>query len=46
MKITLANGLAVSGLLKVIEKLKDGNAISIWNPSGAFGGLRSSQVVG
>ena len=33
--MTLANGLAVAGLPKVIEMLKDGDAEPIWNLSDA-----------
>ena len=37
--MTLASGLAVSGLPKVIEMLKDGAAEPIWNLSDAIDGL-------
>lgn len=37
--MTLANGLAVAGLPKVIEMLKDGDAEPIWNVSDAVDSL-------
>ena len=37
--MTLANGLAVAGLPKVIEMLKDGDAEPIWNLSDAVDSL-------
>jgi hypothetical protein len=37
--MTLANGLAVAGLPKVIEMLKEGGAEPIWNLSDAIDGL-------
>ncbi len=37
--MTLANGLAVAGLPKVIEMLKDGDAEPIWNLSDAVDAL-------
>ena len=37
--MTLANGLAVAGLPKIIEMLKDGDAEPIWNLSDAVDGL-------
>lgn len=37
--MTLANGLAVAGLPKVIEMLKDGPAEPIWNLSDAIDGI-------
>ncbi len=37
--MTLANGLAVAGLPKVIEMLKDGDAEPIWNLSDAIDGV-------
>ena len=37
--MTLANGLAVSGLPKVVEMLKDGDAEPIWNFSDAVDSL-------
>ena len=37
--MALANGLAVAGLPKVIEMLKDGDAEPIWNLSDAIDGI-------
>ena len=37
--MTLASGLAVAGLPKVIEMLKDGDAEPIWNLSDGVDGL-------
>jgi hypothetical protein len=37
--MTLANGLAVAGLPKVIEMLKDGDGDPIWNLSDAIDGI-------
>lgn len=37
--MALANGLAVAGLPKVVEMLKDGDADPIWNISDALDGL-------
>lgn len=37
--MSIANGLAVAGLPKVIEMLKDGNAEPIWNLSDAIDGV-------
>lgn len=37
--MTLANGLAVAGIAKVIEMLKDGDAEPIWNISDAIDSL-------
>ena len=37
--IALASGLAVAGLPKVIEMLKDGDAEPIWNLSDAIDGI-------
>jgi hypothetical protein len=37
--MTLANGLAVAGLPRVIEMLKDGEADPIWNLSDALGSI-------
>lgn len=37
--MAIANGLAVAGLPKVIEMLKDGDADPIWNISDALDGL-------
>ena len=34
--MTLANGLAVAGLPRVVEMLKDGDAEPIWNISDAL----------
>jgi hypothetical protein len=43
--MTLANGLAVAGLPKIIEMLKDGGAEPIWNLSDALDGvLRRQQI--
>ncbi len=43
--MTLANGLAVAGLPKVVEMLKDGDAEPIWNLSDAMDTLlRKEQV--
>lgn len=43
--MVLANGLAVAGLPKVIEMLKDGDAEPIWNLSDAVDGiLRKSKA--
>ncbi|MEW6173354.1 MAG: hypothetical protein AB1510_09870 [Bacillota bacterium] len=41
--MTLANGLAVAGLPKVIEMLKDGDAEPIWNLSDAIDGILRKQ---
>ena len=41
--MTLANGLAVAGLPKVIEMLKDGDAEPIWNLSDAVDSLLREQ---
>lgn len=41
--MTLANGLAVAGLPKVIEMLKDGDAEPIWNLSDAIDELLRKQ---
>lgn len=41
--MTLANGLAVAGLPKVIEMLKDGEAEPIWNLSDAVCEILRSQ---
>lgn len=44
--MTLANGLAVAGLPRVIEMLKDGGAEPIWNLSDAMDALlRKEQAV-
>lgn len=42
--MTLANGLAVAGLPKVIEMLKDGDAEPIWNLSDAVDELLQNNV--
>jgi len=43
--IAIASGLAVAGLPKVIEMLKDGDAEAIWNLSDAIDGiLRKKQA--
>lgn len=41
--MALANGLAVAGLPRVVEMLKDGDADPIWNISDAVEGLLRSQ---
>ncbi len=41
--MTLANGLAVAGLPKVIEMLKSGDAEPIWNLSDAIDGILREQ---
>ena len=42
--MALANGLAVAGLPKVIEMLKDGDAEPIWNLSDAIDSLLRKQA--
>ena len=42
--MTLANGLAVAGLPKVTEMLKDGDAEPIWNLSDSIDGLLRKKV--
>ena len=42
--MTLANGLAVAGLPKIIEMLKDGDAEPIWNLSDAIDKILRKQV--
>lgn len=44
--MALASGLAVAGLPKVIEMLKDGDADPIWNISDAIDGLLREQRAG
>ena len=41
--ITLANGLAIAGLPRVIEMLKDGDSEPIWNLSDAIDTLLRKQ---
>ena len=41
--MTLVSGLAVAGLPKVIEMLKDGDAEPIWNLSDAIDGILRKQ---
>lgn len=43
--MALANGLAVAGLPRVIEMLKDGNAEPIWNLSDAVDALLRNEKV-
>ena len=43
--MSLANGLAVAGLPKVVEMLKDGNAEPIWNLSDAVDSLLSEDEI-
>ena len=41
--MTLVSGLAVAGLPKVIEMLKDGDAEPIWNLSDSIDGILRKQ---
>jgi len=41
--MSLANGLAVAGLPKVIDMLKDGDAEPVWNISDAIDGILRKQ---
>jgi hypothetical protein len=43
--MALANGLAVAGLPKVIEMLKDGDGEPIWNISDAIDGISRKEKV-